>query len=126
MTRLILIASTLLAGACASSTSTPSPGKADAGLVKGSPEDVCSGTPKNCLPMPEEVYAECVREMASRAGSVCYPKLVALKDCFITMAECDEAGEVIENENGNADCNYENGELEACCQANTDDASCKF
>jgi hypothetical protein len=42
------------------------------------------------------------------------------------MAECDGSGELIENDNGMADCNYENGELEACCAAHPGDASCEI
>lgn len=118
MSRLALAITGLVLASCASAA----PVAKDAS--KESPEQACSFTPKNCLPMSEDAFAECVQVLTARQGSACYPRLIALKECFATMSECDEAGELIENDNGMADCNYENGELEACCAAHPGDASC--
>lgn len=118
MSRFMLVALFLFAS-CAS---TP---KVGAGGAQ-SPEQACSFKPKNCPAMSEEAYAECVGALTSRQGSACYPQLLGIKDCFAKMAECDGSGELIENDNGMADCNYENGELEACCAAHPGDASCEI
>jgi hypothetical protein len=114
-----------LLGACASSPdTTPAPARAAGGSETA--ELICSETPKNCLPMPEEAFAGCVSEIKSRQGSGCFDKLVALKRCFVTTSECNEAGELIENEAADRACASETSELEACCEANAGDASCQF
>jgi len=115
MIRSLLVAAVLFAS-CASSKS----------YVKGSPEDVCSFAPKNCPAMSEGAFAECVHEMKARQGAVCYPQLLGLKDCFAKMTECDASGELVESENGAADCNYEKGELDTCCADHAGDAACDF
>lgn len=118
--RLALIASALFS-ACAS---TPTPSASPAFESEHTAETVCDGTPKNCLPMPEEVMTECLNEMSKREGSACFDKLAALKGCFVRTAECDESGALIENDAEDRACAFENGELEACCAANAGDASC--
>lgn len=125
MFRSALICAALLSACGSSPTPTPT-ASADLGESGYTAEIVCDGVPKNCPPMPQEALMECLDEMSRRESSACFDKLGALKACFVRTSECDESGELIENDASDRACAFENGELEACCEANAGDASCQF
>lgn len=127
MFRLALISAALLSACGSSPTPTPTaPIASDLVEPVYTAEIVCDGTPKNCPPMPQEALTLCLDEMSKREGSACFDKLGALKACFVKTSECDESGELIENDAADRPCAFENEELEACCEANAGDASCQF
>lgn len=123
--RFALISAALLS-ACGSSP-TPSASSSSELVESGyTAEIICDGVPKNCPPMPQEALTLCLDEMSKRESSACFDKLGALKTCFVKTSECDESGELIENDSADNPCAFENIELEVCCEANPGDASCQF
>lgn len=123
--RFALISFALLS-ACGSSPTPTAPTASELVESGYTAEIVCDGVPKNCPPMPQEALMECLDEMSRRESSACFDKLGALKACFVKTSECDESGELIENDAADRACASENSELEACCEANAGDASCQF